>query len=110
MENRALLAFVLSFAFFVFWGFFLNLIEDPEDKKKRQEQIELAKKQSGVKKTKKAQPNSFTSPTKPALKKEAVLEEKVISEEKAEESKPAMVFAGEEKKTEEAEFPDLGKK
>jgi YidC/Oxa1 family membrane protein insertase len=98
LENRALLAFVLSFAFFVFWGFFLNLIEDPEDKKRRQEQIELAKKQSGVKKTKKAQPNSPTSPSKPALKKEAVSEEKVISEEKAEESKPAMVFAGEEKK------------
>jgi YidC/Oxa1 family membrane protein insertase len=92
LENRALLAFVLSFAFFVFWGFFLNLIEDPEEKKKRQEQIEIAKKQSGVKKTKKAPSNLPASPAKPALKKEAV------SEEKVEESKPSMVFAGEEKK------------
>ncbi len=83
---------MLSFAFFVFWGFFLNLIEDPEEKKKRQEQSEIAKKQSGVKKTKKAPSNLPASPVKPALKKEAV------SEEKVEESKPAMVFAGEEKK------------
>ena len=89
---------MLSFAFFVFWGFFLNLIEDPEEKKKRQEQIELAKKQPGVKKTKKAPSSSPTSPAKPTLKKDAVSEEKTVSEEKVEESKPAMVFAGEEKK------------
>jgi YidC/Oxa1 family membrane protein insertase len=92
LENRALLAFVLSFAFFVFWGFFLNLIEDPEEKKQRQIQSEIAKKQSGVKKTKKVPSNLPASPEKPALKNEAV------SEEKVEESKPAMVFAGEEKK------------
>ena len=90
MENRALLAFVLSFAFFVFWGFFLSLLEEPP--KKNQQQSKLAKKQSGVKKSKEAPVNS-SSPEKTVSKKEAVSEGS-----KQESSKPAMVFSGKEKK------------
>ncbi len=80
---------MLSFAFFVFWGFFLSLIEEPPNKNQRQS--EIAKKQPGVKKSKKAPANS-TLPEKTDSKPEKV------SEEKVQESKPAMTFAGEEKK------------
>ncbi len=94
MENRALLAFVLSFAFFVFWGYFLSLVEDPPTQK--QKQGEIAKKQSGAKKLKKAPADPTASSPAKAVKKPA-------SEEKAPEStpeptKPAMVFDGQEKK------------
>lgn len=78
---------MLSFAFFVFWGFFLSLFEDPPQK--NQKQSEIAKKQPGVKKSNKAPSNL---PKKTDSKKEAV------SEEKVQESRPSMVFAGQEKK------------
>ena len=90
MENRALLAFVLSFAFFIFWGFFLSLLE--ESPKKNQKKSEITKKHTSVKKTRNTLVNSLSA------KKAVSKQQEDYRENKQESSDTAMVFDGEEKK------------
>ncbi len=78
---------MLSFAFFVFWGYFLSLIEDPKDN--IQNQGEIAETQPGSKqKTKQSSP---VTPGKTNSKQSYVEQEVVVT-------KPVKTFAGVEKK------------